>query len=403
MSPTSDRDSADRLIAQIVTLGLRADSLPPLVEGLCEGLLAAGVTLLRAQAAMPARHALFDAQSATWRRGGGIELRSFAHGGRDQEPFRSSAFAHMLATGTLILRRSLADPETIDFPMLHELRAAGATDYYARLVGFGRDPANPEAATILRGMVISFSVDAPGGFTEADLALIERVLPAFALACFRVQLQHGTIALAGAYLGADAARRVLSGETQRGAVVAIEAALLVADLRGFTALADRIADTELVAALNDYLELIGAAVETQGGQILKFLGDGALATFAIGDAGDHDAVCARALAAGEAALAAVAARNQAREAAGEPALALDVALHVGRVMYGNVGARERLDFTVIGPAVNTVARIEPLCATLGSDLLMSAAFAARCGRPVRSLGAHAMRGLAMPQELFALA
>jgi adenylate cyclase len=220
-----------------------------------------------------------------------------------------------------------------------------------------------------------------------------------------MQLQRGTIALAQAYLGSDAGARVLSGETRRGAVVAIEAALLIADLRGFTALADRVAGEALVEALNDYLEQLGGAVEGQGGQILKFLGDGALAIFAVGapEADGHDAVCARALAAGEAALAAVAARNAARAAAGEATLALDVALHVGRVMYGNVGARERLDFTVIGPAVNETARIEQLCAPLGTTLLMSAAFAARCGRKVRSLGAHAMRGVALPQELFALA
>jgi adenylate cyclase len=196
---------------------------------------------------------------------------------------------------------------------------------------------------------------------------------------------------------------VLSGETNRGAVVAIEAALLVADLRGFTALADRLDGVRLVAALNDYLEQVGAAVEAQGGQILKFLGDGVLATFAIDDGADAGTVCARALAAGEASVAAVAALNAARGRAGEPTLALDVALHVGKVMYGNVGARERLDFTVIGPAVNECARIELLCAPLGVNLLMSAAFAARCGRALRSLGAHAMRGVAAPQELFALA
>ena len=255
---TSTNERADGLIAQIVALGLRQDGLPPLVEALCAGLCAAGVALLRLQVAMPARHALFDAESATWRRGSGVELRSFAHGGRDQEPFRSSAFAHMLATGTPTLRRSLVDPAAIDFPMLHDVRAAGGTEYYARLVGFGDREGSD--VTILRGMVISFSSDAPAGFAAADIALIERVLPAFALACFRVQLQRGTLALADAYLGADAGARVLRGETRRGAVVAIEAALLIADLRGFTALADRIPDTELVAALNGYLDQVGGAV-----------------------------------------------------------------------------------------------------------------------------------------------
>src|SRR5262249_44741484 len=151
---TSSSERADGLIAELVALGLRVDSVPPLLEAACAGLRAAGVALLRVQLAMPARHALFDAEAATWRRGSGVDLVAFPHGGRDQEPFRSSAFAHMMATGTTTLRRSLVDPAGIDFPLLHEVRALGATDYYARLLGFGA--ARGDAA-VLRGMVISFS------------------------------------------------------------------------------------------------------------------------------------------------------------------------------------------------------------------------------------------------------
>jgi adenylate cyclase len=387
---------ADGLIAQLVALGLRADGLPPLVDALCEGLRALDIAVVRAHAGLPARHPLFDAEGATWRRDAGAAPEAYAHGNRENEPFRTSPFAHMLAGGIFTLRRRLTGPvPQLDFPILHELRAAGATDYYARLIGFGE-------SSLVRGMTVSLTIDAAGGFADADLALIESVLPAFALACDRIQVERAAASLAGAYLGADAGSRVLRGETNRGAVVAIEAALLVADLRGFTALADRLDGARLVAALNDYLEQVGAAVEAQGGQILKFLGDGVLATFAI-DGADTGAGCARALAAGEASIASVAARYAVRERTGEPTLALDVALHVGRVMYGNVGARERLDFTVIGPAVNECARIELLCAPLGANLLMSAAFAAQCGRSVRSLGCHAMRGLAVPRELFALA
>jgi adenylate cyclase len=393
---TSTNQGADGLIAQLTALGLRAEGLPPLIDGLCEGLRAMDIAVVRAHAGLPARHPLFDAEGATWRRDAGARPEAYAHGNRDHEPFRTSPFAHMLAARIFTLRRRLIGPAPrLDFPILHELRAAGATDYYARLIGFGE-------SSLVRGMTVSLAIDAADGFADADLARIEHILPAFALACYRVQVERAAASLAVAYLGADAGARVLRGETNRGAVVAIEAALLVADLRGFTALADRIEGTALVAALNAYLEHVGAAVEAQGGQILKFLGDGVLATFAI-DGADAGAVCARALAAGEAAVAAVAALNATRDRAGEPTLALDVALHVGKVMYGNVGARERLDFTVIGPAVNECARIELLCAPLGVNLLMSAAFAVQCGRLVRSLGCHAMRGLAAPQELFALA
>jgi adenylate cyclase len=397
MDPTHSPDAIDGLIAQLVALGLCADALPPLVGALASGLRNAGVPLQRVQLAMPARHALFDAQTVTWRHGAGMVLRSFAHGGRDQEPFRSSPIAYMMDTGTTTLHCRLDGDAALPFPVLHDLREGGATDYYARLVGFGA------GAPMLRGVNVSFASAAPEGFAAGALAAIERALPAFALACYRVQQLLGTLALARSYLGGDAAARVLSGGTRRGDVVAIDAALLIADLRGFTALADSMAGEPLVATLNDYLEPIGVAVEDHGGQILKFLGDGMLAIFAIAAPDDGAAVCARALAAAQAALAAVEALNAGRRATGAPLLALDVALHVGRVMYGNIGARERLDFTVIGPAVNEVARLEPLCATLGTPLLMSGAFAARCGGTLRSLGAHAMRGVAAPQELFTLA
>lgn len=388
--------SIEATIDWLIAQGLRSDDIRGLHAGMGERLIALGVPVRRAYGAMPARHPQFRAIGWSWTQGAGAALDRYEHRAEESEAFRRSPFRHMLDTGEVRLRRRLTGRNTPnDFPILDELRAEGATDYYARLVGFTASESG------LSGMIASWMTTADDGFTDAQIATIEHALPAYALACYRIQLKHTAITLLDAYLGADAGRRVLSGETQRGAVRELEAALLFTDLRDFTALADRIPGAVLVATLNAYHDAVGAAVERSGGQILKFLGDGLLATFAVAAGGERQA-CGGALDAALAALDAVNRLNAARRAAGDPTLGLDVALHVGRVMYGNIGSARRLDFTVVGPAVNEVSRIERLCSTLERPLLMSARFAAACGRPVASLGRHVLRGVAEPEELFGL-
>src|SRR5581483_11163623 len=189
----------------------------------------------------------------------------------------------------------------------------------------------------------------------ADIALIEAVLPSVSLAIM-AQAGHGIAAgLLGAYLGGDAARRVHAGAVERGSVRRIRAALWFADIRGFTALADAHPGLAVIEMLDEVFETLAAPLRPRGGEVLKFLGDGMLAIFA-GEAASDAATCRRAL---DAAVEAMAALD--RPAAAKPAAAVDLALHLGEVLYGNVGAVDRLDFTVIGPAVNEVSRIEALC------------------------------------------
>jgi adenylate cyclase len=205
----------------------------------------------------------------------------------------------------------------------------------------------------------------------------------------------------GASRGVAPGRRILGGQVRQGTAQQLSAAIMIADLRGFTGVADRTPAERLVAGLNEHLGAVVEAVERHSGQVLKFLGDGLLAVFSLA-ARPAEAACADALAAAQEALAANAAVNARRATTGEPPLALDIALHLGDVMYGNVGSVRRLDFTVIGPAVNEASRIEALCEPLGCHLLTSAAFARACPRSLRSQGRHALRGVARPQELFTL-
>ena len=209
-----------------------------------------------------------------------------------------------------------------------------------------------------------------------------------------------------AYLGADAGRRVLGGEVDRGNVDVLDAVLFFCDLRGFTALSDGMDRHLLIALLDDCFDAIAGPIADQGGQVLKFMGDGLLATFSLDDGDDPAAICGRALTAAGAALAAVARINAPRRAAGEPVMDLDIALHQGEVVYGNVGARDRLDFTVIGPAVNEASRMEQMCDRLGVHLILSESVVATAGPAAAgrfvSLGRHALRGVGEARELSTL-
>jgi adenylate cyclase len=209
--------------------------------------------------------------------------------------------------------------------------------------------------------------------------------------------------LLAAYLGADAGRRVHAGVVERGSVESIRAVLWYADIRGFTPLADATPGLVLIEMLDDVFEALTAALRPRGAQVLKFLGDGMLASFAFVDATCSE-TCCRALDAAAEAMRSIDRLNADRTRTGKPIAVVDLALHVGEVLYGNVGAVDRLDFTVIGPAVNEVARIETLCEPLARRVLVSAALAAAVadGKRLEPLGAHVLRGVREPTEIFAL-
>jgi adenylate cyclase len=202
-------------------------------------------------------------------------------------------------------------------------------------------------------------------------------------------------------VGHRTGERVLSGAIQRGAAQTIQAVIWFCDLRGFTALADSLPRDRLIAMLNDYFEEVVAAVVGEGGEALKFMGDGMLAIFELNADEAPSDRCAAALRAARIAFEKIVARNLERTAAGEPEIRFGLALHLGAVTYGNIGAPNRLDFTVIGPAVNHAARLEKLASELGRHVVTSASFAAAAHGSFESLGRHYLRGVTEPQEVFA--
>jgi adenylate cyclase len=391
--------------------GLRGAAAYDLFDGYCQRLVIHGTPLWRAHAAMETLHPQWNGYGFTWRRDlNAIAPEQYPHADDEEEIWVTSPFYDLIRRARggepnpSMRRRLEAGPEQRDFPVLKEFFAAGATDYVAYLFMFGEKVGEGGDRSQGSGIVYSFTADRKGGFAEDDTTLMQATLPALSLA---MKAHAGYViasGLLGTYLGEDAGRRVHSGAIMRGSVDKLHAVLWYADIRGFTPISDSAPGSVIVDLLNDVFETLTAPLRARGGEVLKFVGDGMLAVFPFEGTGRAE-TCQRALDGAIEAMQALDALNTSRAAAGVPVATVDLALHIGEVLYGNVGATDRLDFTVIGPAVNEAARIEALCEPLGRSVLVSPEFAAAAmdgDKRLEPLGRHALRGVREPKEIFAL-
>jgi adenylate cyclase len=372
--------------------GRRLTTPGEMLSALCERLVAQGLPIDRVGLHVRTLHPEVLATRTLWQRGSAASLETLYARSDPRESFLRSPFFVVYDTGETLRRRLDGPAEDFDFPILADLKAEGLTDYVVAPIRFSTGQMHATTWASRRG----------GGFRDADLSTITQLLPALAAVTEVHEARRVTTTLLSTYLGQQAGIRVLNGTIRRGDGETIAAALWYCDLRGFTAMSDALPRDEVIALLNDYFECMARPVEARGGELLKFIGDAILAIFPITDDLDRDRACRTALDAAEAALAELAALNTTRAAAGAAALKIGIGLHMGAVMYGNIGAPGRLDFTVIGPAVNLVTRLESLCPALGQPLLTSARFASPCGSKLVSLGRHPVKGFADPQEIFGL-
>jgi len=310
--------------------------------------------------------------------------------------WRRSPFFDMLQTGAALLRRRLSAETKDEFSLLPDWYAAGLTDYVAIINRFAAEGIIGEMDAVYS----SWGTRDPEGFDDREIAALERVVPYLALAIKSVSLMRMTRTLMETYLGRDAGQRVLGGRIVRGIAERIDAVVWFSDLRGFTRITDT-APEQVIPLLNDYADVIVTAIEQHGGDVLKLIGDGTLAIFT-GE--DRAHACEAALAAALAARQGVAELNKRRRGQEQPVTDMYLGLHVGKVFYGNVGSRERLDFTVLGPAVNEASRIAAMCRSVDQPMLLSAAFADVGDMKSRlvSVGRYALRGVLHPQELFTI-
>ena len=403
-------DDIRALNVWLTKAGLRGEDEAALVNGFCERAVAAGLPISRAQVFIDTLHPVHEGRLMRW--GHDPSQPAVVEYGRTVLPewvsdpqltdsdaaarWRASPFFHLLQTGESLFRRRLTTDSDPEFSFLREHRAVGMTDYVAIIDRFA-----PEGVIGEMDCVYSSWMTARAeGFTDADIAALTRVVPTLALSVKTAALARMTTTLMETYLGRDAGRRVLSGRIMRGVTERIDAVIWFSDLRGFTRITDS-SPEEIIPLLNDYADVIVSAVHAQGGDVLKLIGDGILAIFT---GADRASACAAALAAATAARNDVSTLNVRRARDGVPVSDMYLGLHVGEVFYGNVGSIERLDFTVLGPAVNEVSRIAAMCRSAEQPVLVSEAFANVEGmrRRLVSVGRYALRGVAQPQELFTL-
>ncbi|HET7096266.1 MAG TPA: adenylate/guanylate cyclase domain-containing protein [Casimicrobiaceae bacterium] len=399
----------------LVERGLRGLPLDEQVDGFCRRVVDAGFPARRFNMSLGTLHPRHGARSYLWRPSG-LETESFARRRTEEQlqGYYASPIYFLRRNEGTELRRRLDTGVQLDFPILGDLRDAGMTDYAARIVRFDSGSSKAEGSgaldvldrrDALQGIFFSCATDAPGGFDDGHLAQISDALPYLALAVKSRSMFDVANTLLETYLGADAGQRVLTGEIDRHSVTSIQAVIWLCDLRGFSAVANRVSRDDLVEILDTYLELMARPVLDNKGQILKFMGDGFLATFDLSQRDRRD-VCVDAVKAASQLMNTFPQLNAERRAAGKSTLDFGVGMHLGEVVYGNIGAAERLDFTVVGTAVNEASRIEGMCRPLQRKVLMSNTFyeaAETCHGRMISLGFHALRGIREPRELFTIA
>jgi adenylate cyclase len=353
---------------------------------LCDRLVACRIPLWRVAVFVNTLHPQIIGRRFIWRPGADVEISEGRFGLFDTPEFRKNPVARVYATRKAI-RRRLADPGCpMDFPILQELRAEGVTDYLA----------SPLFFTDGAVQLVTCTTRQPGGFTDAQIAGIEAILTPLARVAEIRALRRTASTLLDTYVGHDAGERILAGHIRRGDIEDIHAAIWLSDMRGFTALADRQPPRVLIDLLNRYFDCQVPVILDHGAEVLKFMGDGLLAIFTI--AGDEAEVCKRALAAARQAQTNIAELSRSVM----PGLRFGLALHIGDVLYGNIGSGNRLDFTCIGPAVNFAQRIEKLAGELGRGILASGEFARHSPKDFTALGEFTLPGFSAPQEVFGL-
>ena len=399
------------LSAWVTQAGLAGTAETDIVNGFCERCVAAGLPLGRVHLFIDTLHPVHEGRLYRWGHSaneaalleyGRTNPAALAASGADPkdieaaERWKLSPFYRMLQTGDGMMRRRLTSEGEHEFSVLAEMRSFGMTDYLAIINRFAADGIIGEMDCVYS----SWATRQPGGFADWHIAVLQRLTPFLALAIKSVALARMTGTLMETYLGRDAGQRVLSGRIVRGIAERIEAVIWFSDLRGFTRITDT-APKQVIPLLNDYHDVIVSAIHEQGGDVLKLIGDGVLAIFA---AQDRQSACNAALAAASQARKGLAVLKDRRTIHNLPVTDMYLGLHIGEMFYGNVGSRERLDFTVIGPAVNEASRIAAMCRSVDQPLLVSAAFAnvGDIRKRLVSVGRYALRGVAAPQELFTL-
>ena len=376
---------------------------------LCDRLLRCGMPMWRVGLFLLTLHPHIMGQRFLWKEGAAVDVNSAPFKAFQTQDFRNSPVRRVIDSG-IAVRRRLGDKDCpLDFTMLRELQEQGVTDYLAVPLSFA--DGEMHGAT--------FATRDPSGFSDAQIAGLKSIAAPLSRVVETRTLRRTACALLDTYVGHKGGARILAGQIRRGHVDAINAVIWFSDMRGFTTLSDRLEPQTLVDLLNRYFDCQVPSILDHGGEVLEYLGDGVLAVFLIApDGDDMGQVCKAALDAARESRDAVARLSErmvsrgilARSAGelgtsseqGSHGVHFGLALHLGQVSYGNIGSRNRLNFTCIGPAVNLAARIETLTKKLNRTILASDEFARQCPSEFLPVGEFDLAGFTALQAVFGL-
>jgi len=365
---------------------------PQMVADMCERLVRAGLPLWRVGIFVRTLHPDVLGVNFVWKPDAEVTYGTADFDVLDSPEFLSSPLAIVFGEGREV-RHRIDDPEGRRFPVLDDLRAEGVTDYIAL-------PLHATDGTI---HATSWTTRQAGGFSDAQLDGLRSLMPALARVVEIANHRRKASILLDTYVGSRAGERILGGQIRRGHAETMHAAIWLSDLRGFTALSDRLPAETVVDILNHYFDCQVSAIRSHGGEVLKFMGDGLLAVFPIAEQpGDTEEVCAQVLEAARESRASVLAMEY---PIGETVerFRFGLALHVGKILYGNIGGGNRLDFTCIGPAVNLAARLEKIAGRLHRTIVASAPFARASAGEWDDLGDFPIAGFARAERVYGLA
>jgi adenylate cyclase len=377
----------DRVAEWLTNSSLAGDDLENIVRGFCERIAAAGLPIARVHLTFSMLHPLYDALSFTWRRSSGVTIEGYRHSpGQKPERFLQSPYYHLLDNNLQHIRRRLTREGPVEFPVFEDLRKEKITDYLAFVQPFGDGS--------VQGMMGSWSTDSHAGFSDDMIDALLRMQNHLAVAAKMAVLGKLANNMLTTYLGGDAGKRVLNGQIRRGDGETIRAALVMGDMRQSTMYAEKEGRQTYIDTLNQFFDAIAAPFNRNGGEILSFLGDGFLAVYPCGRHKDPSKIaCEAALSAVHQAQARVAELNKERMEKRLSKIGYGIGLHVGNVMLGNVGLKDRLTFSAFGSAVNEVQRLQSLTKKYSREVVASQAFAGYCGGEWTTLGEEKLRGI----------
>ncbi len=385
----------DKVSDWVVSQALTNIDLEQLVDGTCERLAAAGVPIMRVNFTFSVLHPLYEAKGFHWRRGQGTTVDIYRHSDGENTRFTESPYFHLVNHNLQHMRRRLDRKSFSDFPILEELFEEGITDYLAFSRNFEDTPG--------KGMFGSWSTAQESGFSETDITALLRIQKRLAVTAKVAVLKNLAQNAITTYLGKDAGSRVMEGQIRRGDGETIRAAIVMGDIRNSTQMAEDLGRQGYIDALNSFFDNVASAFSDAGGEILSFVGDGFLAIFPCNSntKAERARACQTANDAAYRATSQMRAANAERVARGEAEIKYGLGLHIGNVMFGNVGLEDRLTFSAFGSAVNEAARLETLTKSFDSHIIASDEFRSRCEGNWRSFGRQTLRGVGQDVEIFA--